>query len=49
MASDYKKFAGEMNDTIMLDNAAKHRRKRDATVDSYFVEIMFVLDHTIYN
>ncbi|KAK2180307.1 hypothetical protein NP493_451g02000 [Ridgeia piscesae] len=49
VASQYEQFAGEMNDTIMPDGTAKQRRKRDTTVDSYYVELEFVLDHTIYN
>ena len=46
--SHYRKFVAEMNDTVNPDGAAEHRHKRDTTVESYYVELLFILDHTIY-
>ena len=42
-------FNADMNESKMSKGEAKHRQKRDTTVAAYYVEIMFVLDHTIYD
>ncbi|KAI0232830.1 hypothetical protein LSAT2_016875, partial [Lamellibrachia satsuma] len=57
MATDYVEvakekhatFKADMNESKMSKGEAKRRQKRDTTVAAYYVEIMFVLDHTIYD
>ena len=57
VVTDYFDVAKEKNVTVNANTSDrkttkgedKHRQKRDTTVTAYYVEIMFVLDHTIYD
>ena len=41
-------WAKEMHSTVR-DETAKQRRRRDTTVEYYSIELVFVLDFTIYD
>ncbi|KAK2188361.1 hypothetical protein NP493_134g00002 [Ridgeia piscesae] len=43
------RFRAKKMDSADGDEAAKQRRRRDTTVESYSIEIVFVLDFTIYD
>ena len=47
--SPSERFRAKVMHSTVPDGAAKQRRRRDTTVESYSVEIMFLLDFTIYD
>ncbi|KAI0220635.1 hypothetical protein LSAT2_027881, partial [Lamellibrachia satsuma] len=46
--SHYEQFVHDMNQRAKLRGAARNRRKRDTSIDLYYVELLFILDHTIF-